>query len=322
MMCVLVGRSILASVSVVVMVMLQPASTLAAPTPSPGLGGLLAAPPAGYAAVTSGSFHGRFTASDYVASYRETAQAALGVLQRDGFVGGYGLTWVQRTTGRSLLEFVIALTGENGAKDWLAYEKASDLSHPEFKHADTLAGIGPYYGEHLVSSSPAYFADVFSFVKGNDMFGVGFISPNDDVATLAATQVKLQYDSAPDATIPPAQWPENAASPQTASTFDLGGTIKTVLILTVILIAIFCVAAGVVLFVRRTRPLAPAPVASGPTLNQMSPDGNQWWDGQRWVESSVDPPPFAQRTEDGAFWWDGFSWRPVPNGAQSPPSGR
>lgn len=312
MMRVLVGRSILASVFAMVMAMLQPAGTLAAPTPSPGLDGLLAAPPAGYTAVTSGSFHGRFTASDYVAPYRETAQAALGVLQRDGFVDGYGLTWTQRSTGRVLVEFVIALEGGSGAKDWLAYEKASDLGHPEFKHADTVAGIDPYYGVHLVSTSPAFVTDAFSFVKGNDMFGVGFVSPNDDVASLASTQVKLQYDSAPASTIPPAQWPENATSPQTVSTFDLGGIVKTVLILTIILIAIFGVTAGVVMLVRRARPLAPTPVVTGPTLNQMSPDGNLWWDGQRWVDSSVEAPPFAQRTGDGAFWWDGFSWRAVP----------
>lgn len=322
MMRVLVRRPALASAIAAVVAMLQPAGALAAPTPSPGLDGLLAAPPAGYAVAASGSFHGRFTASDYVASYRETAQAALGALQRDGFVDGYGLTWTQQSTGHVLLEFVIALKGGSGAKDWLAYEKASDLSHPEFKHADAVAGIDPYYGVHLVSTSPAFVADAFSFVKGNDMFGVGFVSSKDDVASLATTQVKLQHDSAPASTIPPAQWPENAVSPQAASSLDLGGIVKTALILTVVLIAIFGVAAGVVMLVRRTRPLAPAPVVTGPTLNQMSPDGNQWWDGQGWIDSAFEAPPFAQRTEDGAFWWDGFSWRPVPQGAQSPSSGR
>jgi hypothetical protein len=305
-------RLSMAAVCAAIAALFLPVGAFAAPTPSPSLDGLLAAPPAGYTAVTSGSFHGRFTARDYAASYKETAIAAQGVLERDGFVDGYGLTWSQRSTGRVLLEFVIAFKGGIGATDWLAYEKASDLSHPEFKHADTVAGIGSYYGVHLVSSSPSFIADAFSFVKGNDMFGVGFISPKDDVASLAATQVKLQYDSAPDATVPVAQWPENAASPQTAGAFDLGGTVKTVLILTVILVVIFSVAAGVVLMVRRTRPLAPVPAVSGPTLNQMSPDGNQWWDGHRWIDSSVEPPPFAQRTDDGAYWWDGFSWRPVP----------
>ncbi len=304
------------------MALLQTAGALAEATPAPSLDGLLAPAPAGYAAATSGSFHGRFTARDYASSYKETAVAAQGVLERDGFVDGYGLTWTQRSTGRVLLEFVIAFKGGSGARDWLAYEKASDLSHPEFKHADTAAGIDPYYGVHLVSTSPAFIADAFSFVRGNDMFGVGFASANDDVMGLATTQVTTQYASAPDRTIPPAQWPENASSPEAGSTFDLAGIVKSVLIPTVVLIFIFLIAAGVVVVVRRKRPLAPAPIASAPTLNQMSADGNQWWDGQRWVESSFEAPPFAQRTGDGAYWWDGFSWRPVPQGAQSAPSGR
>jgi hypothetical protein len=294
------------------MAMLQTAGALADAAPSPSLDGLLTAAPTGYAAVTTGSFHGRFTARDYASSYKETAIAAQGALERDGFVDGYGLTWTQRSTGRILLEFVIAFKGGTGAKDWLAYEKASDLGHPEFKHADTVAGIATYYGVHLVSASPAFVVDAFSFVKGNDMFGVGFVSAKDDVSSLATSQVTTQYGSAPDDTIPPSLWPENAASPQAGSTFDLAGIVRSVLIPTVVLIVIFLVAAGVVVVVRRKRPLAPAPVASGPAPNQMSADGNQWWDGRRWVESSIEAPPFAQRTDDGVYWWDGFSWRPVP----------
>jgi hypothetical protein len=297
------------------MALLQPAGAIADATPSPTLDGLLAAAPAGYTAAATGSFHGRFTARDYASSYKETAVAAQGVLERDGFVDGYGLTWTQPSTGHVLLEFVIAFKGGTGAKDWLAFEKDSDLSHPEFKHAITAAGIDPYYGVHLVSTSPAFVADAFSFVKGNDMFGVGFVSAKDDVLSLATTQVATQYGSAPDDTIPPSQWPENASSPQVGSSFDLAGIVRSVLIPTIVLIVIFLVAAGVVLVVRRKRPLASAPVNSGPTLNQMSADGNQWWDGRRWVESSIEAPPFAQRTDDGVYWWDGFSWRPVPQGA-------
>jgi hypothetical protein len=210
-----------------------PISASAAPSPSPNLSGLLVAPPSGYTQVTTAAFHGRFDATTYASQYQtKTLEAGFNLIQ-DGFVDGYGMTWVQRSTGHILLEFVIAFRGGKGAKSWLAYEEASDKGTAEYKHPDTLSGIGTYYGVHLAFTSSHSYADAFSFVKGNDMFGVGFVSPRDDVQKLAAAQTRSQYGSAPDQTIPKAQWPENAPS-QRPQTNRLGLIIGAVLVLVLI----------------------------------------------------------------------------------------
>jgi hypothetical protein len=44
----------------------------------------------------------------------------------------------------------------------------------------------------------------------------------------------------------------------------------------------------------------------------LSPDGNWWWDGQRWQDTHQSLPPDIQRSPDGTQWWDGVTWRPVP----------
>jgi hypothetical protein len=44
----------------------------------------------------------------------------------------------------------------------------------------------------------------------------------------------------------------------------------------------------------------------------LSPDGNWWWDGQRWQDTRQSLPPGIQRSPDGTQWWDGITWRPVP----------
>ena len=44
----------------------------------------------------------------------------------------------------------------------------------------------------------------------------------------------------------------------------------------------------------------------------LSPDGNFWWDGQRWQDTRQSLPPDIQRSPDGTQWWDGVAWRPVP----------
>jgi hypothetical protein len=46
----------------------------------------------------------------------------------------------------------------------------------------------------------------------------------------------------------------------------------------------------------------------------LSPDGNFWWDGQRWQDTRRSLPPGIQRSPDGTQWWDGVNWRPVPAG--------
>ena len=212
---------------------LGPISVSAAPSPSPALGSLLAAPPAGYAPVSTGTFNGRFDATAYAAQYGSKTLEAGITLIHDGFVDGYGMTWVQRSTGRALVEFVIAFQGGKGAKSWLGYEEASDKAGPGYKHSDSVTGIDTYYGVHLILTSPAGVVDAFSFVKGNDMFGVGFVSAKDNVLKLATAQTITQYAAAPAETIPKAKWPENAPSQRPQTNF-LGAIIGAVLVLVII----------------------------------------------------------------------------------------
>jgi hypothetical protein len=212
---------------------LLPISASAAPSPSPALGSLLAAPPSGYVLVSSGTFHGRFDATAYAAQYGSKSLEAGLTLIHDGFVDGYGTTWLQRSTGRALIEFVIAFEGGKGAKSWLGYEETSDKNGPGYKHSNSLTGIDPYYGVHLIIPSPRAFVDAFSFVKGNDMFGVGFVSAKDNVLKLATAQTRAQYSAAPAETIPKAKWPENAPSQRPQTNF-LGAIIAAVLVLVII----------------------------------------------------------------------------------------
>src|SRR5258705_6581826 len=105
---------------VAVVATLGPISALAAPSPSPALGTLLVAPPAGYKQLTTGTFHGQFDATAYAAQYQSNVLAGI-TLIHDGFVDGYGMEWVQSSTHRVLIEFVIAFAGARGAKSWLGY---------------------------------------------------------------------------------------------------------------------------------------------------------------------------------------------------------
>src|SRR5256886_45977 len=198
-----------------------PLTATATPTPSPGLDKVLVAPPTGYTELTSSSFHGSFTAHDYAVASDETQATEIEkTLNHDGFVDGYGKTWIHQTSQRAMVEAVIAFTGARGAKDWLTAAEAGDKSDANYGRADTITGINPYYGGHLKYSSSNTVGDVFSFVKGNDVFIVGVVSTKDDVLSLATTQTKTQFDQAPGQTIPSSQWPENA-SKNAAGSFPL-----------------------------------------------------------------------------------------------------
>ena len=48
---------------------------------------------------------------------------------------------------------------------------------------------------------------------------------------------------------------------------------------------------------------------------QLTPDGQQWWDGAQWQSTATSYPPHALRKPDGSEWWDGQNWRPVPAGS-------
>jgi hypothetical protein len=306
---------------------LAPVTAGATPTPNPSLDMVLAAPPGSdYSDLTTSPLHGKFSAHDW-ASLSGTGSAATeteATLNQDGFVDGYGKTWRQQSSSHTLIEAVMAFSGGRGAGSALTAMEASDKADANFKHSNTISGLGTYYGAHFYFVDPttgtATVEDFFGFVKGNDVFGIAFVSGKDDVLAAATSQAKSQYDSAPNTTIPSSDWPENAAS---ASSLPAGAIAIAVgfVVIVVALVAFF--------LIRRRGPTpmpvgayvmpaaqgavgAPAPVGAV----QMSPDGNYWWDGQAWRDAAQEAPPMAQRSSDGTLWWDGQKWRPV---GQAPP---
>ncbi len=298
---------------------LSPLSAAAAsPSPNPSLDTVLARPPsADFNELTTSALNGAFTAHDW-ATLNGSGSAATdteNALNRDGFVAGYGKTWAQVSSGHALIEAVMAFNGGQGARKALTGLEAGDKSDSAYKHSITLSGIDPYYGAHFVDTTNNVVEDLFAFAKGNDVFGVLFVSDKDDVAALAATQAKAQYDTAPASTIPTSDWPENA-SPR--SSFPTGAF--------AIAVGFVVVVVGLIAFLalrrRSTAAMAGAygmagmaGAAGSPDMTagavQMSPDGNYWWDGQTWRDAAHEAPPGAQRSSDGTLWWDGRNWRPV-----------
>jgi len=307
------------------------AAAASTPSPAPSLDTVLVAPPTGYTELTTSPFHGEFNASEYAqASDSSNASAIEDTLKHDGFVDGFGKTWLQQSSAHVLLLGVLAFTGGKGAHDWLLAAEAGDKKDPSYVKADSVDGIGTYYGGHFTYTDSKTVGDAFSFVKGNDVFLVAAVSTKDDVLSLAQTTTKSQFDQAPDETIPSAQWPENASS-SSGSSGALGFGIIGGIVLVVVILA-------VVLIARARRPaMAPAmaagygappmsasygsPTGAPPATGavQMSPDNNYWWDGQAWRDASKEVPPTAQRSSDGTLWWDGRTWRPVAQAAAQQP---
>lgn len=296
------------------------------PSPSPSLDSVLAKPPtSGYVQLTSGTFHGEFTAHDWaVNSSGVSPTETETTLNHYGFVQGYGLEWTTPNPPRALVEIVMAFTGGQGAQKTLTALERADKADPHFVRADTLSGISPSYGVHLFDSSKGVYEDGFGFTKGNDLFTIYFASTKDDNLDLATSQSKTQFDGAPDSTIPSAQWPENAPSSNSAS-FSAGSAFGLVIGL-VLVLGVIGLVVGLVLRARRRTPAmaqtyVPAPMSGSPApLSgvQMSPDGHYWYDGQAWRDASTEAPPGAQRSSDGTLWWDGQTWRPVPQSGQPP----
>lgn len=300
------------------------------PTPSPTLDTVLAPPPSGFAELTTSSFHGSFTAHDYATNTgSDKASEIEQTLIHDGYVDGFGKTWIQQSANHAMVELVIAFTGGKGARDWLTQAEAGDKSDPTYVHPDTISGIPNYYGGHFASSTDNTVTDAFVFAKGNDVFEVGAVSQKDDILSLASSQTTSQFNSAPSETIPSSDWPENKTSGSSS-----GGAVGTIFL---VVAAIVVIAIVVLVFMLRSRRRpAPAmygamgaPMAGGPMMGgatppaatsgvQLSDDGKYWWDGQAWKDAEHEAPPSAQRSSDGTLWWDGRNWRPVPQ--QGPPA--
>jgi hypothetical protein len=265
-----------------------PMSVAATPNPSPSLAQITLPAPSGYTAETSNILSGSFVSHNLSSAWGTRAAEAQTALEQDGFVEGFGITVVNHPIHHRLIEYIVAFAGGQGAMNWLSFAEAGDKADPTYQHSDSISGIGAYYGEHnLLPSNDV--SDAFAFVKGNDFFVVGFESTQDDVLNLAITRAKSQYDSAPDSTIPPALWPENAkaatsspdAAPQDAA-FAVGGLIADAIIV-VLVVGVILLVAGLVIRYRRGRTLTAAvPLDMPPAGAQISPDGAFWWDGQQW----------------------------------------
>lgn len=284
----------------------------AAPSPSPSLDTVVAKPPSSdFSPLTSGTFHGSFTAHDWALNATGvSATETESTLNRNGFVQGYGLVWASNTQRRALVEIVMAFAGGQGARRTLTALEASEKRDPTYQHANTLSGIDPYYGSHLYDATNKVYEDGFSFTKGNDLFQVYVGSTSDNNLDLATRQTKSQYDSAPDSTIPSSQWPENQQSNTTSPAYT-AGVVFGILIVAVLVLGVIGVVVGLILRGRR-RSVAQPYGAAGPATVQMSPDGRYWYDGQAWRDTTVEAPSWAQRSSDGTLWWDGRTWRPVP----------
>jgi hypothetical protein len=105
------------------------------PTPSPALSTVLAAAPgATYVEADTtapGVFEGAFNAQQYIALGATTNPSAVqATLDRDGFIAGFGRTWVQQSTQRALIEAVVAFAGGAGAKHWLTAAELADKADP------------------------------------------------------------------------------------------------------------------------------------------------------------------------------------------------
>jgi len=286
----------------IIAIALLPLTAAAEYTPSPSLDQILLAPPVGYTEQTLTTLpHGRFTIHEYAVTYGPKVAEAEIVMQQDGFVDGFSTLWANKVTQHGMIEFVIAFSGGRGARSFLSYMDAASKADPAYRHANSITGIDPYWGEHQVYPSGAV-SDAFAFVKGNDLFLMEFVSGKDDVLDLTTGYAKNLYNSAPASTIQPADWPENGGTGNTKEpALAVGGVLVFVLVIAFL-------AGGVGL----TAVLVGRRQHRSSAAERLTSDRRYWWDGQYWKDTLLEAPPAAKRSADGHFWWDGAEWRPVP----------
>jgi hypothetical protein len=254
----------------------------AVPPQPPALSTLLASPPsADFVEDTEpeGIPIGQFDAGAYVEYLQpEDQSTTVQALKKDGFVVGFGKSWTAQSDGRVLAELVVAFNGGRGARNWLATSEAMARANQYYAGDIAVDGIGRYVGVHYAEPKAPAYADVVMFVKGNDFFLVGFESRAADLGDAVAAQSRLQYEFAAPASIPPAQWPENANASSRPP------------------IALFMIAmAGLSVIV--------AAVAVAVVL---------WLNRREGAGAMAEAPAGAIRSDDGKLWWDGKEWRPAP----------
>jgi hypothetical protein len=280
---------------------LAPLTALASPSPSPTLDTVLAPAPGPNfveSTSTSGDEDGPLDAAGYATTFLGSTADTEKELAVDGFVAGYGRTWVSLSANQFLVEEVVTFTGGRGAKSWLETTGLGAKDQPEYQHPDPIEGIDSANGFHFHYPSLKHpYGDEFDFVKGNDYFYVYIGSANDDGAALGATQAKAQFDFAPPYTVPPSQWPEASSSSNVVGRILLLG-----------IVALGVLLSATIRSRRQRQMVASAPAASF----QLSPDASYWWDGREWKDINQWIPPNVQRSADGTWWWDGSRWRPVP----------
>lgn len=275
---------------------------LASPTPSPSLDSILIAPAGSDLTESAQGMNGPLSAERWARDDTRT----LDLLRLDHYVAGYERTFSNSNSDRFFVEVVGAFGGAQDAKRFLAYDESSPSD--DFYDRPLLAdNVDSFIGAHYADTAKSDYWDTAVFVKGNDLFDVYAFSKKDDLGDLVTTQAQRLFDAAPRYTIPPSQWPENAAS-SPLSSFTFSGAVipfaigaGSVVVVGLLLVALVMLLRGLG---RGSRAAESSP--------QISPDGRYWWDGQSWRDAEQAAPPSAMRSADGYYWWDGNSWRRVP----------
>jgi hypothetical protein len=301
--------SVAAAVVAVVAVVLAAPAALASPTPSPSLGGILVTPSSSDLTESDQYIDGPMSAERWAADDTRT----LDELRIDNFVAGFGRTFTNTSSNRFFFEAVAAFSGGLDAKRFATFDETSP-SDDFFDRPLVVDNINSFVGGHFADTAKSEYWDRATFVKGNDVFEIFAESKKDDLGDLATTHSQRQYEAAPRYTIPPSQWPENAASRASTSLFSLNGALIPIAIVGGGILVVGLLVVALVLFLngrgRGSKAAEPGP--------QMSPDGRYWWDGQAWRDAEQSAPPNAMRSADGYYWWDGNSWRSAPATPPSP----
>ena len=221
------------------------------------------------------------------------------VLNKYGFVRGFGREWEQKATQDYLVQLVFLFRSTTGAGYVFQDLKLDAQTSKRFQGGFAALDAKTSVGLEFAYPDAARGYEVI-FMKGNLVFDLTMFSRGEDLSQTIIGLARTDYDLAPD-TVNVATQSSPILSRAAATAVGVGMIGLVVLITTLIFFAL-----------RSRRRLVAMP--SMPGDFQLSADGTKWWDGARWRSSNTDMPPTARRSPDGMFWWDGRSWRNVPGG--------